>query len=209
MVPTFYGSFWKSWGKVSVVDDILSSHEQEIYPTTSLVENCIDFEFQLDRNHYVNLRQTYLVLQLKLVKGSGYEFSDEISEALLSEPFFTRRMKLLIRPDGFMLYGKLGVDFFSNSELLYPTMQVRLRGIRAIPRFYMISDNPKGNLGIVDCSLHTRRIALLGNHHTKRVEIIIPREVQFFGDSGKDFSHSRKTESIHSTKKTFTMLQFV
>ena len=47
-------------GKDSVVDDILSSHEQEIYPTTSLVENCIEFEFQTDRNYYVDLRQTYL-----------------------------------------------------------------------------------------------------------------------------------------------------
>ena len=27
-------------GKVPVVDDVLSSHEQEIYPTTSLDENC-------------------------------------------------------------------------------------------------------------------------------------------------------------------------
>ena len=26
-------------------------------------------------------------------------------------------MKLLSRPDGFMLYGKLGIDFFSTSEL--------------------------------------------------------------------------------------------
>ena len=30
----------------------------------------------------------------------------------LLDPFFTRRMKLLSRPDGFMLYGKLGIDFF-------------------------------------------------------------------------------------------------
>ena len=60
-------------GKVSVVDDVLSSHEQEIYPTTSLDENCIEFEFQTDRNYYVNLRQTYLVLKLKLVRGRGYE----------------------------------------------------------------------------------------------------------------------------------------
>ena len=35
-------------GKVPVVDDVLSSHEQEIYPTTSLDENCIGFEFQMD-----------------------------------------------------------------------------------------------------------------------------------------------------------------
>ena len=60
-------------GKVPVVDDILSPHEQEIYPTTSLHENCIEFEFQTDRNYYVDLRQTYLALKLKLVKGRGYE----------------------------------------------------------------------------------------------------------------------------------------
>ena len=46
--------------KVPVVDDVLSSHEQEIYPTTSLDENSIEFEFQTDRNLYVNLLQTYL-----------------------------------------------------------------------------------------------------------------------------------------------------
>ena len=60
-------------GKVPVVDDFLSSHEQKIYPTTSLDENCIEFEFQTDRNFYVDLRQTYLALKLKLVRGRGYE----------------------------------------------------------------------------------------------------------------------------------------
>ena len=60
-------------GKVPVVDDVLSSHEQEINPTTSLDENCIEFDFQTDRNYYVDLRQTYLALKLKLVRGRGYE----------------------------------------------------------------------------------------------------------------------------------------
>ena len=60
-------------GKVPVVDDVLSSHEQEIYPTTSLDENCIEFEFQTDRNYYVDLRQTYSALKLKLVRGRGYK----------------------------------------------------------------------------------------------------------------------------------------
>ena len=232
-------------GKVPVVDNVLSSHEQEIYPTTSLDENCIEFEFQTDRNYYVDLRQTYLALKLKHVRGRGYEtynnqevkmehkeeakaeeeetaeedaavppithvnnilhsvffivevyinnqqsynsnglyahksytsnnfkgaiseykgvlhcevydsedFLDEILEAPLSDPFFTRRMEMLSRPDGFMFYGKLGVEFFSTSELLYPVMKIRLRLIRARPNFYMISDNPNVSLGIVDCSL--------------------------------------------------------
>ena len=60
-------------GKVPVVDNVLSSQEQEIYPTPSLDENCIEFEFQTDRNYYVDLRQTYLALKLKLVRGRGYQ----------------------------------------------------------------------------------------------------------------------------------------
>ena len=60
-------------GKVSIFDDVLSSHEQEIYPTTSLDENCIEFEFQTDLNNYVDLRQSFLALKLKFVKGRGYD----------------------------------------------------------------------------------------------------------------------------------------
>ena len=45
-------------GKVPNVDDGLSSHDPEIYPTTSLDKNCIDFQFQTDRNYYVVLRQS-------------------------------------------------------------------------------------------------------------------------------------------------------
>ena len=48
------------------------------------------------------------------------EVPDEIMKAPLSDPFFTRRMKMLIIHDGFMLYGNLGVDFFSISSLLCP-----------------------------------------------------------------------------------------
>ena len=60
-------------GKVPIVDDVLSSHEQEIYPTTSFDENCIEFEFQTDRNYYVDLRPSFLALKLKFVKGPGYD----------------------------------------------------------------------------------------------------------------------------------------
>ena len=60
-------------GKVPVVDNVLSSHEQKIDITTSLDENCIEFEFQTDWNYYVDFRQTYLALKLKLVRGRGYE----------------------------------------------------------------------------------------------------------------------------------------
>ena len=258
-------------GKVPVVDDVLSSHEQETYPTTSFDENCLEFEFQTDRNYYVDLRQTYLDLKEKFVRGRGYEtyntkkvkkehkeeaeaeeeetaeeddpvplvtlvnkilhsissnvevyinnqqiynsnglyalkscisnnfkaaiseykgvlhcegydyevFPDETMEAPLSEPFFTRRMRMLSRLDGFMLYANLGVDFFSTSELLYPNMKIRLRLIRARPNYYMISDNPNVSLGIDDCSLYTRRIALKDDYHQKRMDMLVHTPVEF------------------------------
>ena len=58
--------------KIPVVDDVFSYHEQEICPTTSLDENCIKFEIQMDRNYYVDFRQTYLALKLNFVKSPGY-----------------------------------------------------------------------------------------------------------------------------------------
>ena len=256
-------------GKVPVVDDVLLSHEQENYPTTSLDENCIEYEFQTDRNYYADTRQTYLAL--KLVRGRGYEtystkevkkehkeeskaeeeetveedapvplvthvnnilhsifskievyinnqqiynsnglyahksyisnnfkgaiseykgvlhcegynyeaFPDEVMERSLSGHFFTKRMEMRSRPDGFMLYGKMGVDFLSTSELLYPNMKIRLRPIRARPNFYMISDNPNVSLGIVDCSLYTCRIALKDDYHKKRMDTLAYTPVEF------------------------------
>ena len=235
--------------------------KQKVYPTTSLDESCIEFEFQTDRKYYVDLRQSFLALKLKFVKGRGhdtyeskekkkehkdesivftetetedeeeekdvarvtyvnnimhsifsnvevyiniqqiynsnglyahksyisnnfkaaifeykvvlhfegydYEHNSEDIKNPLPDLFFTRRMKLLSRPDGFMLYGKLGIDFFSTLELLYPNMKNRLRLIRAGPNFYMINDNPNVNFGIVDCSLYTRRNALKDDYHKK------------------------------------------
>ena len=57
--------------KVPVVDKVLSSHEQEIYATTSPDENSLEFEFQTDGKVYVDLRQTYLALKVKLFKRPG------------------------------------------------------------------------------------------------------------------------------------------
>ena len=105
----------------------------------------------------------------------GYDYEellDEIMEAPLSEPFFTRRMKMPSRPDGFMLYGKLGFESFSTSDLLYPNIKIRLRIFRARPNFEMISENPNVSPGIVDCSLYTGRIALKDDYHRKRLDML-------------------------------------
>ena len=112
-------------------------------------------------------------------EGYDYEQDPEDIANQLPDSFFTRRMKLLSRPDGFMLYGKLGIDFFSTSELLYPNMKIRLPLIRARPNFYIISDNPNVSLGIVDCSLYTRCIALKYDYHKKRMDMLADAPVEY------------------------------
>ena len=71
-----------------------------------------------------------------------------------------------------MLYGEMGFESYSTSELLYSNMKIRWRLIRARPNFYMISDNPIVSLGIVDCSLYTRRIALKDGYHKKKIDML-------------------------------------
>ena len=71
----------------------------------------------------------------------GYDYGED-PENLLEGLFFTIKRKLYSTPDGFMLYGMLGIDFLTTSELLYPNMKVRIRLIRARSNFYMLSENP-------------------------------------------------------------------
>ena len=79
--PTFCGSVWKSWRQrhlqVPIVDDVLSSHEQEIYPTTSLDGNCIEFEFQKDWNYYVDLRQSFFGIEAQLCQRTWLRYIRE------------------------------------------------------------------------------------------------------------------------------------
>ena len=105
---------------------------------------------------------------------------------------------MLSKTDGSMVFGKRGIDFFSSSELLYSNMKVRLRLIRARPNFFMISDNHEVGIGIVDCSLYTRRIALKDDYH-KRMDILAytPVEYNYLETLAKTFIiPARQTEII-------------
>ena len=108
----------------------------------------------------------------------GYDYEED-PDNLLEGPFFTRRMKLYSRHDGFVLYGKLGINFLTTSEFLYPNMKVRIRIIRARPKFYMISENPNVSLGNVDCSLYTRRVMLREDYHKKRMSQLAYAPVEY------------------------------
>ena len=112
-------------------------------------------------------------------EGYDYEQDPEDISNPLPCPFFARIMKLLSKPDGLMLYGKLGMDFFSTSELLYPDMKIRLQLLRARPTFYMNSDNSNVSPGIADCSPYTRRIALKDYYQKKKMGMLAYAPVEY------------------------------
>ena len=114
--------------------------------------------------------------------GYDYEeFPDLNREAPSTEPFFTRRKKMLSRLDGFLLHSKLGVDFFSTSELLYPKMETSLRLIRATTDIYMIRDNTKISLGIVDSWKLWQTLSSVLPDKTTPLERTISTMLQFVG----------------------------
>ena len=125
-------------------------------------------------------------------------------EAPLSEPFPQGEwMKKRGRIDGFKLYGKLRVDFFSTSELLYPNMKIRLRLIKTISNCYMICDNPNVSLWVVDCSLYICRFGLRDDHHQNRMDEL--------GYTLVDFNYLEilaKTFTIPARQKQFIQENF-
>ena len=141
---------------VTHVNNILHSFFSNVEAYINNQQVCNTYGLYPNKSHFTNnfKRAKTEYKRVLLCEGYDYEeFPDKILESPLFEPVFTRRMKLLSRPDGFMLYGKLGTDFFSSSELLYPNTKIRLRLIRARPNFYMITENPNFSLRIFDCWL--------------------------------------------------------
>ena len=88
-----------------------------------------------------------------------------------------------------MLYGQLSIDFLTTSDLLYPNMKMRIRLIRTRPNFYMIGENPNVSLGIVDCSLYTRRVMLKEDYQKKRLSQLdyAPVEYNYMGTLEKTY----------------------
>ena len=75
------------------------------------------------KSHISNNFQSILSYYKGVLHCEGYDYEED-PEKLLEGPIFTSGMKLYSQPDGFTLYGNLGIDFLTNLELLYPNMKV-------------------------------------------------------------------------------------
>ena len=66
---------------VPVLETIVSSYTHEVFPSTSLDESSIEFEFETDRNLYLDMRGTHLSLKLQLFKERLFDaFKKEKAE---------------------------------------------------------------------------------------------------------------------------------
>ena len=86
---------------------------------------------------------------------------------------------MLSRPAGFILYGNIGVDFFTTFEMPYPNMKIRLRLFRARLEFHMISEIPNISFGIVDCAFYTGSVALKDAYHKKQIVMLAYTAMEF------------------------------
>ena len=72
-----YGHFTNScleiFDKNPVLEPIKFSHIQEVYPSTSLDESSIDFEFETIRSIYIDMRDIHLQIEVGLQMGTLFE----------------------------------------------------------------------------------------------------------------------------------------
>ena len=102
--------------------------------------------------------------------------------------------------------------FLSHLWLSLSKYGSRLRLIKARPSFYLISDNPKGSLGIVDSSLCLRRIALKDDYYKKKMDMLsfITLDNNYLESLAKTFIFPARKSRTSSVKKLFlTKLKFV
>ena len=114
-------------------------------------------------------------------------------------PFSLEDWIFIVHLTVFVLHGKLGINFLATLELLYPNLKVRIGLFRARPKFYMMGENPNVSLGIVDCSLYTRRVMLKEDYQKKENVSTSFRSswLQLHGNLDKYLHSSCETELHH------------
>ena len=69
----FTNSSLEVFDKVQVLETLLSSYTQKVFPKTSVDENFVGFEFEADRNLYLDMRDIHLSLRVQLFKGRLFD----------------------------------------------------------------------------------------------------------------------------------------
>ena len=69
----FTNSSMESFDRVPVLEILIWSYTQEVFPGTFRDESSIEFQIETDRNLFSDLRDTHLSLKLQLFKGRLFD----------------------------------------------------------------------------------------------------------------------------------------
>lgn len=132
----FTSSCLELFDRVPILDPIQSSHVQEVYPKTSLTESSLEFEYQTDRNVFLDMRETYLSLRIKLLK-TVIKKDNDVEETVTLTPV-----------------NNILHSLFSNVELYFNGEQVYnsngLYAHKALISTEFLASRPE-NSGILSC----------------------------------------------------------
>ena len=142
---------WRFLTKFMILEPIESSHVQEVYPSASLDESSIEFEFETDRSIYLDMRVIHLQIKIGSQKGRLFDDlmkKDERGKADMGLSFTDDDLHYLTHVNNFLH------SLFSNCEVYLYNQQVYnsngLYGHKAL-----ISDefnaSTRNNEGILAC----------------------------------------------------------
>ena len=137
--------------KVSVLETIISSYTQEVFPSFSLDESSIEFEFETDRNLYLDMHYIHLSLKLQLFKRRLFDaFKTEKAEhKAISEEDSDEEPKTYSTYENNLLQS-----IFSNCEVYFNDTMVYIAN-RLYPHEAQISNgfnsSAVGNKGLFVC----------------------------------------------------------
>ena len=134
--------------------ELYLNNQQQVYNSNGLYGHkaLISNEFNASTENNKNISACH-----------GCELEEKPSDYEES-PFIDREEELLLK-NGSTYYDKLAIDLFQCENLPLPATKVRLKLIRAIPNFYIISYNRHVSLKVLDCSLYTRRVVVNEVYH--------------------------------------------
>ena len=81
----FTNSSLEIFDKVPVLETIMSSYTQEVFPSISLDESNIESDFETDCILYLDMRDTHLSLKLQLFKGRLFDEKEKAEHKSKSE----------------------------------------------------------------------------------------------------------------------------
>ena len=112
---TFTNYSLENFEKVRVLETVLTSYTQEVFPVNSLDKSSIEFEFETDCNLYLNMRDINLSLKLHYSRAGSLMLSREENQNIQRN----QRMIQIGNQKFFKLCKQSNIFYFLQLKVLF------------------------------------------------------------------------------------------